>query len=119
MPPRGRPRQYPDDHTRWRTHAARRRGQQPNGSIPIDPYPYFLFYDPRAISEVPLADSPPGTILDTVHEALDALSPLRETDRDYPSISPFEQTADLAGQDDNLLSLDHGQGDICGSLSSI
>lgn len=113
MPSRGRPRRYPDDHTRWRDHAARRRGRQPDESILADTHPLFLYYDPRVISEVHPADSPPRTILNTVHEALDALSTSRETEY-YPATSPFEQAANLVGQDENPLNIDHEQIDIYG-----
>lgn len=116
MPPRGRPRKFPDDHTRWRTHATRRRGQQPDESILADTYPFLLFCDPRAIPDVPSVDTPRGTILDTVHEALDALSPPRETDV-YPSTSPFEQTANLVGRDETSPTVDTEQRDISGLLS--
>ncbi|KAJ5296216.1 uncharacterized protein N7443_007109 [Penicillium atrosanguineum] len=111
MAPRGRPRRFPDDHTRWRTHATRRRGQQPDESILADTYPFFLFCDPRAIPDVLSIDIPRETILDTVHEALDALSPPRETDI-YPLTSPFEQTADLVGRDEPSPPFDPEQGDI-------
>lgn len=118
MLPRGRPRLHQDDHSRWRTHAAHRRGQQATGSTLADPFPYFLFYDARAIPEAPLADRPAGTILDNVHDALDAISLPRETDI-HSITSPFEQTADPVVEDENIPGFDDELPDNNGLLSSV
>ncbi|KAJ5117447.1 hypothetical protein N7448_011079 [Penicillium atrosanguineum] len=105
MLPRGRPRLHKDDHSRWRTHAAHRRGQQATGSVSADPFPYFLFYDPRAIPKAPLADSPAATVLDSVHDALDAISLPRETDI-LSITSPVQETADPVVEDENIPGFD-------------
>lgn len=103
MFPRGRPRRHPDDHSRWRAHAARRRGQQANGSTLAGAPPYFLFYDPRTIPQADVGERPAESILDHVHVALDARSLPREADVNQDISSALEQTADPVAEDGHFL----------------
>lgn len=118
MFPRGRPRRHQDDRARWRAYAARRHGQQENRPILTDRFPYFLYYDPRAIPETRPADEPAGTILDNVHEALDATLLPRETDLlSIPSaLEPAEEP--VLG-DEMVPGLDDEQQGTDGLLSGI
>lgn len=118
MLPRGRPRRHQDDRARWRAYAARRRGEQDSRPTLTDTIPYFLFYDPRAIPETLPADEPAGTILDTVHEALDATLFPRETD--LLSIpSALEPAAEPVLGDDHVPGSDDEQPNTDGLLSGV
>lgn len=115
---RGRPRRHQDDRARWRAYAARHRGQQDSRHTLTDTIPYFLFYDPRAIPETRPADESAGTILDNVHEALDATLLPRETD--LLSIpSALEPAVEPVLGDENVPGLDDEQPNTDGLLSGV